>query len=59
MQSDNSPKESNMSQKQIQQWREYVSDNFKRNDQQNIQEIIKKHPYKKWEDIENNGTVTN
>ncbi len=31
----------------------------KKSDQQNIREIVEKHPYKKWEDIENNGTVTN
>ena len=47
-----------MSKEQIKKWKEYVSSNFKRNDQKNIKEIIKKHPYTKWELI-SNGTFTN
>ena len=37
----------------------HMSIRQKKSDQQNIREIVEKHPYKKWEDIENNGTVTN
>jgi len=53
MQSSNRTDKPHLSQKQKEQRRGYV------NDQQNIRNIVEKHPYKKWEEIIDNGTVTN
>ena len=52
MQSNNPPGKTHLSQKQKEQRRGYA------NDQQNIKEIVEKHPYKKWEDILDNASTT-
>jgi len=36
----------------------HMSIRQKKSDQQNIREIIAKHPYKKWEDILDNASTT-
>ncbi len=53
MQPKDSTDKSHLSQKQKEQRRGYI------NDQQNIREIIEKHPYKRWEEIEDNAPDSN
>ena len=59
MQPEGSATESDLEEYETVQVTKHMSIRQKKSDQQNIREIVEKHPYKKWEDIENNGTVTN
>ena len=52
MQSDNSTSKADIEDGyETVQVTKHMSIRQKKNDQQNIREIIKKHPYKKWEEI--------
>ena len=53
MQPEDNTNKPHLSQKQKEQRRGYI------NDQQNIREIVEKHPYKKWEEIIDNATDSN
>ena len=59
MQPEDSTSKSDLEEYETIQVTKHMSIRQKKSDQQNIREIVEKHPYKKWEDIENNGTVTN
>ena len=59
MQHDDTTCESDVEEEyEIIQVTKHMSIRQKKSDQQNIREIVEKHPYKKWEDILDNASTT-
>ena len=59
MQHDDTTCESDLEEYETVQVTKHMSIRQKKSDQQNIREIIEKHPYKRWEEIEDNAPDSN
>tara|TARA_R100001530_G_scaffold107932_2_gene75555 strand:+ start:384 stop:563 length:180 start_codon:yes stop_codon:yes gene_type:complete len=59
MQPEDSTNQPDLEEYETVQVTKHMSIRQKKSDQQNIREIIEKHPYKRWEEIEDNAPDSN